>query len=151
MSFKAVIIGLIICIAIILPAYAGSNGIIILDEEQQAAQNTQEYLIAQWDIANFTQTGGQSEFWITNYNAPDIPLTEINLRNHDTYEQIAYNYTKKTTLNGNETASIWNLFGLLNPESKLSKGEKCRITFEGNVTNLDVDYRNVRKTHWGTI
>ena len=44
MSFKAVIIGLIICIAIISPAYAGSNGIIILDEEQQAAQNTQEYL-----------------------------------------------------------------------------------------------------------
>lgn len=121
-----------------------------LVSEMIEATNSTEYLKLQWDISNFTITDqNEYTFWITNRKSPDILLPDVKLINHDTNENIGFNFTKKTKTDGSETANIWNLFGLLNPDSKLSKDETCQVTYNADIINLSVTYGDVIKTRWG--
>lgn len=146
---------LVICIAVIVPAHADLVGDIlnigspVFEDEYLVYTNSTEYFESQWKVSNFTVHETQSDFWITNYESPDISLPEIIIKNHDTKENMTFNYTKKTTILGNETTSIWNLFGILNPDSKISKGEMCQIQIDGAVKNIEILYKTSRKVHWG--
>ncbi|MDD5539827.1 MAG: hypothetical protein PHG61_03950 [Candidatus Marinimicrobia bacterium] len=111
--------------------------------------NSSAYLETQWEVSNFTRNGSLIKFWITNYKASDIDLSNLIIKNHDTNESIRFTFSDKVTVDGDATESIWNLFGLLNPDTKISKNQTCEITFEGNHQNFDIINNNVITTRWG--
>ena len=70
-NFKRGIIGisiiLILCMAIVAPAYAGTKEDSIA--EQAEAMRSPEYLKYQWSITNFEVSDGHTTFWISNEKA----------------------------------------------------------------------------------
>lgn len=164
---KIVALVLLICLVIVTPACAGifeilnigapvspdtelaiNQGTKVFVDESLDFKKTTEFQETQWKIWNFTKTSQGTEFWITNFNAPDFALNDVVLKNHDTGQTIAFNYSTKTTLLGNDTATIWNLFGILDPSDKLSKGETCQIRFTDPVSSLDIIKGDTIKTRW---
>jgi hypothetical protein len=150
MSFKAVIIVLIICIALIAPVYAVPTN----DPEIIEYPKPNEHLKYQWGINNIEYSNGTTSFWITNYNAPEINLNQIEIKNHNTGEQIKFTHTNKVTKDKKSTANLWNLFGFFDPVDKLSKEQTLKITLTGdylNNKNIDIIYDGITITHYGKV
>jgi hypothetical protein len=153
-ALKPAMIGLIMCLAIIVPAHADLvSGILnigspVYADEHLEYMNSTEYLKSQWKVSNFTYSENITEFWVTNYKSPDISLSEIVVKDYDSGETVSYNYTKKTTVDGGDTASIWNLFGILNPGSKLVSNETCQIRADKVMRNITITYQDITSTHW---
>lgn len=120
-------------------------------DEQLEGRRSVNYLKKRWLLTNFTRTENSSYFWIYNEKAPDIYLSELILQNYDTNETIPYLYSQKTTIDGGSTDSLWNLWGLLNPDDKLCQNETLQIIYEGHISNISVSYRDNTITHMEAI
>jgi hypothetical protein len=156
---KLILVGLIIAM-LVIPAYAEeidntpvSSDLVTITptetpvDERLEGWDNPEYLKTRWMIWNFTHNESLSQFWIYNQKAPDIYLSELILRNDDTNESIPYVYSQKTTMTGESTDTIWNLWGILNPDDKLSKNETLQVVYSGHVNNISAVYRGITITY----
>jgi hypothetical protein len=50
-------------------------------------------------------------------------------------------------MTGESTDTIWNLWGILNPDDKLSKNETLQVVYSGHVNNISAVYRGITITY----